>query len=411
MNILTLVWSIGLGGTERAAVNYAIAYKKVGVDSRVLVLGEGLERKVELLSAGVAVTSLVENKLPEIEVIEEFKTWMPDIIHIHNFSKALLGYIKKIKAEKTKIVETNVFSRPNYTKDYEIVDASFQLTYWGLWKYHYSMKGAKQRPVEKVVPYLVDTKNFKMPGRQKIDEFLSAIEIPKDAFIIGRIGQPHISKWDEKIIEVIEKTVKPGNYIYYLLVGLPGKIKIQIDRLPSFIRSRVKCIDEIHGDDQLSVYYHSLSLFAHISKIGESFGYVLAESMVCGTPVITLSTPLKDNGQFEVVGNNIGGFCVAGVSGFIKKINELYNDKNLLKDMKNSLFEWVDKRFAPEIITSSLITFYEALIKGTAKSEKINEGLIRDQFDLYGIKKLFLLPLFRLTNSRFFHKTVRPYKA
>ena len=46
--------------------------------------------------------------------------------------------------------------------------------------------------------------------------------------------------------------------------------------------------------------------FLHVSRIGESFGMVLCEAMLCGVPVVTLSTPLKDNSQLEVVGPRRG---------------------------------------------------------------------------------------------------------
>ena len=65
MKILKLVWSVGPGGTERAAVNFAAGYKIYGCDSRVLVLGEGDERQKELENAGVDVCFLLKEKRNE----------------------------------------------------------------------------------------------------------------------------------------------------------------------------------------------------------------------------------------------------------------------------------------------------------------------------------------------------------
>ena len=93
--------------------------------------------------------------------------------------------------------------------------------------------------------------------------------------------------------------------------------------MPETLRRRVVLIDFLHGDAALREAYGSMDVFLHTSRIGESFGMVLAESLCCGTPVITLSTPAKDNSQLEVVGHEQGGLVAASVAGMVKSMSRL----------------------------------------------------------------------------------------
>ena len=72
-----------------------------------------------------------------------------------------------------------------------------------------------------------------------------------------------------------------------------------------------------------------MDIFVLIAEQGESFGMVLAESLLCQTPVVTLATPWGDNSQGEVVGNRLGGFCAATKKELVPLIDRLISDKNL----------------------------------------------------------------------------------
>ncbi len=408
MKILTLVWSIGPGGTERAAVNYAIGYQKYGHQSRVLVLGEGHERYKDLVSAGVDTTLLTEALHNEPIIINEIKSWAADIIHIHNFSPHLLLYINRLKTADTKVVETNVFSRPEYSKGYSAVNLSLQLTSWGFWRYTRRMRQAPHIPPSSVVPYIVDTKKFTHPGQQAIAAFRQLHGIPVTAFVAGRIGQAHPSKWSAELIGVINATIREDNNIYYLLTGLPPALKSTIQAQSDFFKSRVKCIDRIEGDGQLSLCYHSLDCFVHWSKIGESFGYVLTEAMLCGVPVVTMLTPFKDNGQFEVVGHQQGGICVTNTNEFIHAILEIHNNNQSANQIKKQLAEgWVEQRFSFDAVMPGLIVMYESLLNKKKVPENYNSRNVDSVFLFYKAKSFFKGFLIRLVNTAFFFRLAK----
>lgn len=387
MKILTLVWSIGIGGTERAAVNYAIGYKKYGQDSRILVLGEGHERYRDLLDEGVPVLLFTKDNRQPDEILKECAAWYPDLIHIHNYNDNLLPYIQKIAGEKTKVVETNVFSRPQFSAGYKTVSLSMQLSGWGYWKFTSWMRNAKYCPPTAIVPYIVDYSRFKTPSASDVSNFLVANGIPADAFVIGRLGQPHPSKWDTRIIKVINNTINPENNIYYFFVGLPTKIRLLVEMQSSFFKSRVVVIDRIEGDENLSIYYHSLNCFAHISKIGESFGYVLAEVMLCKVPVISMVTPFKDNAQLEVIGQNIGGFCVTDINDFIAKLLLLHRNDAVRKKLISNLCGWIEKRYSYEAVVPGQLALYKRIIGGMPIQKPDIAVVLNANFELYKGKR------------------------
>jgi glycosyltransferase involved in cell wall biosynthesis len=395
LKILTIVWSIGVGGTERAAVNYAIGYKQHGHDSKMLVLGEGDERLMDLQEAEVDTCFVKRDARNEDEVYASFKTWGPDIIHLHNFNVAFIPYLDKVKNVFTKVVETNHFSRPVYDESYKAISLSMQLSQWGYWKYNRWMKNAAYIPHVALVPNIINAKKFIAPSKENISAFRQLHGIPADAFVAGRLGQAHPSKWDSRIFDVIEKTVKQENRIYFFFVGLPAVMKKELEEKSEFIKSRIKLIDSIHGDENLSLYYHSLNCFAHISKIGESFGFVLAEALMCKVPVITMLTPYHDNAQLEVVEHNYGGLCVIDTSSFVSSVMQLYNSQEECERFRKNLDNhWIEKKFGATAVVPKQVEYFKQLLNGKQiETLNVNE-VIKNCFSLYGatgyIRYLFL---------------------
>lgn len=402
MKILTTVWSIGIGGTERAAVNYAIGYKQYGVDSKVLVLGEDSSRLADLQEAGVDTFFLQAGKTKQDDILASLQSWAPDIIHLHNYTPYFIPYLDKLKAGHTKIVETNVFSRPHYDELYKAVSLSMQLSKWGYWKYTNWMKGAAYTPEVVVAPYTIYEDKFPEPLKEAVEAFLRSQEIPPGAFVAGRLGQAHPSKWDSRILDVVERTVAPDNNIYYLFVCMPAVLIAEIKKLSSFVQSRIKVIDKIRGDENLSLYYHSLDCFVHISKIGESFGYVLAEAMMCKVPVITMLTPFHDNAQFEVVGHDHGGICVTDTSEFVSAVMRLYNSPGDCERFRHNLSNhYTEKRFGAAAVIPVQIEQYSLLLQGRTIGKKDVRDVVRKCFDMYGIKKYWMSLFLKLYNTRF----------
>jgi hypothetical protein len=104
---------------------------------------------------------------------------------------------------------------------------------------------------------------------------------------------------------------------------MPKELRASLDALQGGIRRRVVLMEFLNDDETLSIAYSAMDVFLHASTIGESFGMVLAESLLCGTPVITLSTPARDNSQLEIVGHERGGLVAANIGGMVSAMRRL----------------------------------------------------------------------------------------
>ena len=360
MKILNIHTSLGMGGTERVAVNFCLGYNSQNVDSRFLVIYGSGPRISELKKNNIIIYDHSET----LDCLEKIKRWDPDILHCHRslvFDVNMVKIIDNIKTENTIVVETNVFSRYDYSKWYkDNIDVSFQLSSWCLWKYN-RWKGASKLPHSKIIPNPLLTEKFKRASIEQINNFKVYHKLPLNAFI-----------WSKHTVESFILASKKIKNLYLLLVGPSTKVVDQIKKLPKELKSKTRIIDKIVGDDNLSVCYSSINIFIHSSKIGESFGLVLAESMLCNTPVITLATPFRDNSQIEVVGHGIGGLVANSTLEMADQINYLYDNPSVLDKYRLNARNRIKSRFDFKVIAKELIRFYSQYKKGIIIDSKID---------------------------------------
>lgn len=299
--ILTVVYSLGIGGTERAAQNFAFGYSDNGHDSRLLVTAHDGPRRKNLEEKNVLVYNI-----NDAHCRNELEQWGPDIVHIHSHGLdiEIFNILKRMFAG-SKFVETNVFSIPSLWNDQ--IDVSFQLSSWCSWRYssHPQYKGENIAVVPNpIVCNDFIQSNFERDINRKSVKAIYGI--PESAFVLGRIGQANIANWSVWIIDIFENLHNEGFTPYLLLVSPPNEVLERV--FNSKYRHYVIVVDPLFDDLRLKKYYSAIDLFLHIASIGESFGYVNAESILCGTPVLTMATPWYGNSQIEVVDNEICGF-------------------------------------------------------------------------------------------------------
>ncbi len=70
-----------------------------------------------------------------------------------------------------------------------------------------------------------------------------------------------------------------------LLIAGPGDAEEALARLPASLRPRVAALGQVSEEDKIRVY-HSVDVFCAPNTGGESFGYVLAEAMAAGAPIV-----------------------------------------------------------------------------------------------------------------------------
>lgn len=325
MKILTVVFRLGPAGTERAAQNFAEAYKDLGHDSRILLTTNDPqnEARIGLLSKANITCYCYSEK--NLKILQD---WDPEIIHIHSH---MLRHrtIKELQKHlaKAKLIETNVFSEPSPWE--ATLHKSFQLSHWCKALYQFR-KGNKS--ICSVVPNPINIRRFNRATPEEISAYRSSKSLHQKAIVIGRIGSPSEAKWSPFLIDSFNRLCKDFDNLNLLLIGAPRTVVERAKASP--YQARIVLENPIDNDLELSIAYSSIDIFSHIAEIGESFGMVLAESLLCETPVLTLSTPWGDNSQSEVIGGHgTGGFEAISLKEFDKYCRKLLSSQQLRVEM------------------------------------------------------------------------------
>ena len=398
MKILTVVNTLRRGGTERAAELFSRGYHECGHTVQVLSRNEGGRREESLRNAGIrvvlggATASELDNALDRAAV------FAPDVVHIHRpgMTSAADSYvINKLKATNRVIIETNVFGRVDYSATSEDIDVHMHLSNWCLWRWQRWL-GANTRPLGVVVPYPVECEAFSRANNESIRAFRRERGIPEDAYVLGRIGQRSDGKWHPATIDVFAKIAKGNSKAYLATIGLPPKCQARVSKLPESIRSRVVDLGFIDDDIKLAVAFSSMDVFLHAAEIGESFGYVLVEAMLCEVPVVSAARPHKDNSQVEVVGHLNGGIITASTKGLANACQRLENDPTLRRQLGQSGRQSVVDRFGYRMVADQALRVAQHALNAKDRSdlrERLRSDLqIVDDVNTKDIQTLLNLP-------------------
>lgn len=361
--VLTVVIDLGIGGTQRVAQNIAIELHRRGVPTALLAHGGGGPRGKVLADAGVQV--FVDDA--ESTGVDAALAWRPDIVHIHRSgyeNRRETSLMRRFKASGARIVETNIFARFDHSSGGRLIDAHCLLTEWCLFKWAAWGGRAATKRRAYVVPNAVDPDAFAKLDASQREVERDRLGVPRERFLLGRVGQPIPAKWSTMMLDAFAEAVARGLDVGLLLVGAPDNIRAAAAKLPAVVRSRIVLRTDTSSDTELATYYSALDGMLHVSQIGETFGMVLCEAMLLGKPVVTLSTPFKDNGQLEVVGHERGGLVALQPVHLFDAIRMLVTDTTLYRRLAEQSPEWVRERFGTGIVVDKLCRIYASVVSG-----------------------------------------------
>jgi glycosyltransferase involved in cell wall biosynthesis len=307
VRILKLALNLGPGGIQRGAVNLAVGLSKGGCEVGFLAVREAGPREAALRDSGIPVWTGSEG-------VGHAAAWQPDILFLHSHGGrqdqliAAVDAIREQVGRRIPAIENNSFALPHTADKLERIDLSLVLGEWCLFDWAARTAHFETSPPLAILPHLVDVEPFFPASQESVRAFRDEHGIPAAAPIIGRIGQPAAGKWSSAIVDVFADLAPEFSDLHLVLVGAPDEVLNRILKHDADLRSRVVAIPFLHGDEDLRVCYSAMDVFVHAARIGESFGLVLAEAMLCETPVVTLATPHISNVQCEVVGHRRGGW-------------------------------------------------------------------------------------------------------
>ncbi|MEX0965810.1 MAG: glycosyltransferase family 4 protein [Bacteroidia bacterium] len=389
MKILTIVDSLGNGGIQRVARNFAVAYREYGYESAICVLKKNSD--MDQLPGTDVQVYYAENQ----DCMRQIVSFSPDILHLHRHGgkgKPVFNLVRKIKDKKKCLVfDLNSFAWPNFSKDDELVDCTFVLSKWCLWRYKSWNKLNRSQHIATFVPNMMIEDEFYPLSKNEINVFRNKLGIPESAFVLGRIGQPNEASWKIEYVDIFRNLASEIKDIYMVMVGPPKNITDAIRRIEEpEIKERIIIKERVDDDAYLRGIYNCMDLFVHMSRIGESFGNVNAEAMLCRTPVITLSTPQFHNTQIEVVQNGQGGVVVNNVKTMQEMIYKLYHNRVLSTKAAGRSRELIMERYSREAVMKrmkKIIGVFMSNADNTSRAEALERMDIPTKISRKAVQK------------------------
>ena len=417
LKILTIVSDLGLGGTQRVAINHARAYAEYGIISYIFSIGDNVLRKSELNNTGVH-CYVGFNGLSGLDgCIYDMVESGLDVIHIHRegYADPIYEYlIKKILLNfnhKPLIIETNIFSRPDYSQFSHLIDIHMHLSYWGLSKWRGWTNNSFYYPIGIVSSNLINKDSYPTPDQKKINEWRENYCIDKSTLLILRVGQPIDSKWSWHAFNAFVKFSHTNKNSVFVVIGLPDSFLAKVKILQ---RSGYKIIivEPRFDDSFLACAYAAADVFLHSSKIGESFGMVLAEAQLFGTPVISLSNPFKDNGHSEIIKHDETGFLCNTTQGMVDALIHFSNNPALRKKLGNAGIKHVLENYSKESVIPKILSMINSCLLYPSPNirrkalysygydENINiQELVDRVFTFYGKPNAFIFLIIKVIHN------------
>ena len=177
--------------------------------------------------------------------------------------------------------------------------------------------------------------------------------IPNEACLIGCFAQPDPVKWSRVLFEAFARVASVHPHAHLLVVGLPRALHSWIRALPPEVQTRVVSLPVVSDDVRLNELYGILDLFVNAGQMGESFGMVYAEALLCHVPVLALGVVHRGNSAPEVIGP--GGYVAATPSDFTRCMLRLVSRPDERVALAQAGFEHIRTHFASSIVAEQVL--------------------------------------------------------
>jgi len=338
MKILLVVFDLDYRGTQRCVKECAMVYRPHH-DVRVYAFQRGGEIAAELQAENIPVWV-------GKDALQRCLQFRPDIVHVHrpgDGSACYASLFKEFKDMGAKIIETSVFGFVDYTPAGQWVDLSLHISHWNLYRWNRLKSGYPYRGV--YLPNIVDTARLRRSSMKEIQSYRDALHIPHDAFVVGRIGK---TKWPW-VNRFIYPILKQHPNTWFLSVQDDGGDDDRFAAWDAETRKRVVEIPRMNYAE-VPLFYSACTITLNMSYIGESFGFVIAESMCCETPVVAVSTPDIDDAQIEVVQHGVGGFVAPSARTIGGLLDAIIRNPEKLDEVRPHSRRLIQERYSREVV-------------------------------------------------------------
>lgn len=177
---------------------------------------------------------------------------------------------------------------------------------------------------------------------------------------LGRIDEPR--KGLTVMVSAFEilGEQRPGTR---LLIAGPGDAEEALGRLPPSLRPRVTVLGQVSEEDKIRVY-HSVDVFCAPNTGGESFGYVLAEAMSAGAPIVA-----SDLDAFRRVlrGGRAGELFATGSPAELAAAAGRLLDHPALRADLSAAASAAVRDYDWPVVARDVVRVYEAVVPGVGR--------------------------------------------
>lgn len=346
MRVLVFQNSLSLGGTEKAATEWAqLLSHRSEIDSvRVVALADGPRRCV-LEKAGIPVS--IWHPVEGAGIMPEFFS-CADVIHAHApgfpHSGDVLGKALQLLGRKIPVVQTNIFGRLENPPEDEWT--AFRL--FISWTSCVQAARRSRAKLDKdffrkrsvaVYPVSDPLEDPDLVGVRDEAEYIRiSAGVTNQNVVFGRFSRPEPNKWSPMVLRAFFNAHSRNPGLRLLLREPPAVVAADLLKrgLASSFGKRASSNDSpvmlfpaTSDKRKLAASQLACDAILHTSSIGESFGYGIAEPMAFGKPVITNSVPWHDQAQLELVRHGECGLIANCYRTMSKSILRLAKDDEL----------------------------------------------------------------------------------
>ncbi len=351
--IALVTYSLSNGGLERVVANYSELFSDLGHEVHLFVIDSmvNYEFSGTLHQYNIGESKGFQKIKKYFELKKLIKSLEFDLILDHRFRKnpiseffwqhyiyynqKVINFIHSSKLE-------NYLTTLNEINRYIFKNNLFVCV----------SKGIEEKMNEKF-PYF-RTKTIYNPI--KILNKKAEIDVLKPYILaVGRMEKTNVKQFDVLLKCFTESTLPKKNF--QLVILGDGETKQEMESLSKKLNIRDKTIFKGFVGNPYP-YFENAYLTVLTSKY-EGFGLVLAESLMCGTPVISFDC---DCGPREIIQNRINGLLVENQNNtaFINALDELVENSILYDEIKANAKKFVEK-FSFDCIKKEWETFLDEI--------------------------------------------------
>ncbi len=385
MNILMPTWEFPpriIGGLSRHVSDLSHALSKKGINVTIITCcseGGGEREIIGNLSIYRVPSKIIEtpdfiswiyflNLSMIIKALEISKQTSFDLIHVHDWLSAFVGYVLKHSFKKPLIatIHATEYGRNQgiYTKEQQFIhNVEWWLTYES-WKVIVCSNFMKEEvknlfnlPEDKIniIPNGVNIENLKTS--LNLNEIRKNFALPYEKIILF-IGRMYYQKGPEYLLRSAPFILSQFPNAKFIFVGT-GDLLNSLREEANNLGLQNKVIFTGFIDDSLRNALLNLADICVFPSIYEPFGIVALEAMALSKPVVASNL----GGFKEIINSGYDGFLFTprDIYDLSQKILSLLKDENLAKKIGERAREKIEKLYTWEKIAEETLKVYEKI--------------------------------------------------